>query len=239
MKTGFESNLDYEVEEEFNVRGIGAERMLRLTRKTDGASVLLHQVGPHLREALAGMDFRRQPVDFTRPFVTNITGILQCENEFYLVEPLPPCVPLLTVWTEVLRCAPQQAFAVAQVIIRQLREALDKLHASGQQYHAVCAENVVLTTRRSYGLLTDGLQTPSGWVWFRRANGTSEVWEIDASATPTMPSDSLTPITRALATMAIVDGVWSDVERHKLDSLNDMPVAGGAVPSSESEFMLL
>jgi hypothetical protein len=195
------------------VRGIGAERMLRLTRKTDGASVLLHQVEPRLREALAGMDFRQQPVDFARPFVTNIAGILQYENAFYLVEPLPPCVPLLAVWTEVLRCAPQQSFAVAQMIIRQLWEALDKLHASGQQHHAVCAENVVLTTMRSYGLLTEGVQTPTGWVWFRHANGTSDVQEVDDSATPTVASDSLAPITRALATMAIDAGVWSEAQR--------------------------
>jgi hypothetical protein len=164
----------FQVETVSPLLGLEGASPLRLTRSEDGASLLLHPIDSELHRELAGALFRLELPDFSRPFITRFAGVLEYDEGLFLVEPLPPAMPLQHVWMAVLRNDPTQARAVLRELTRQMEEALDRLHALGQEHGGVSADNVVLTMTRTYGLLQAQLETPKGLLCLRPPSRTVE-----------------------------------------------------------------
>jgi len=155
------------IEESGGVPGIRGRNPIRLTRPGDGASLLLHEIEQNEVAAFSGAAFETGAPDFSRPFLTHIVGLLHYEGRAFLVEPLPPAVPLIRLWVEVLQNSPSQSLAVARAMTGQLCQILRELKSAGRVHGAVFVENIVLTTNRTYGLLQARFRTNSGWLWLR------------------------------------------------------------------------
>jgi hypothetical protein len=226
--SAFDELMHLQVEDAAGVRGVGEAGSCRLTRRADGATVLLHKLTPAAAVALSGATFDSQLADFNRPFLTKFAGLLADHGSVFLVEPLPPAVPLRSVWAEVLRTKPQWAAAALGQLVGQLQEVLAPLRAVGRGHGAVCVDNVVLTTVGVYGLLQARLQTPAGQVWLRPAPSPPENRAaLGTTPTPDEP-ESIRPVVAELIAMAerakcslSFGGRYLD--DHLLDALNGSP----------------
>jgi hypothetical protein len=167
MHQHFQEIDGLELQDASRVRGVLGGQPLRLTRALDGASVLLHEIGPDVSPHLAHAEFETTLPNFTAPFVTSFAGVLAYQRSHFLVEPIPPAVPLLDVWLHVIQHNASNGPAMLKACERQLRQALALQHSTDRAHGALCAENVVLTTTGIYGLLQSGIYTPEGWVIIR------------------------------------------------------------------------
>ena len=155
------------VEEVTDIRCIDGLSCLRLTRATDGASVLIHEIDGTAMESLGGAEFQRGMPDFRQPFVTRIVSVASYRGRVCLVEPLPLCVSLVEVWQTTLREHPRECRAVLRAIISQVRRAAELVRGEGRVHGAICAENVVLTDAGVYGLLQAQISLGTETVWVR------------------------------------------------------------------------
>jgi hypothetical protein len=212
------SSAGFRLEEVSGLRGIGGAAPIRLTRISDSAAVLLHQISPQTVTELAGVTFQPGCPDFSRPFVTRFAGILEQGGSLFLVEPLPPAVPLLDVWTTVLQTTPSAALGVLRALNRQLQQALDGLHAVRQRHGAVCVDNVVLATSRCYGLLQAWIETADGWVCVRPLPEPGRAGPREQSPVFWERTESARPVVRELITIAMDGGTLSPLEQHQLET---------------------
>ena len=169
MHRHFQEIAGLQLQDTSGVRGVLGGQPLRLTRALDGASVLLHEIGPDVLPHLAHAEFATTLPDFTAPFVTSFAGMLAYKGSHFLAEPIPPAVPLLDVWLHAIRDNTSIIPAMLKACERQLRQALALQHSTGRAHGSLCAENVVLTTTGTYGLLLSDIYTPEGWVILRSA----------------------------------------------------------------------
>ncbi|MCZ6652355.1 MAG: hypothetical protein O7D91_04940 [Planctomycetota bacterium] len=205
-----------QIEEVSDVRGIGARRTLRMTR-TDMASVLLHEIDAGTAQQLRDAEFSTRLPNFNRPFISRIAGLAAYGGSAFLIEPLPGCVPLLDVWRTVLREEPARLIAALDGVVAQLNLILSGLNSDDLQYSAVCAENVVLTTRGVYGLLTARIRCGGEWLWLRPVHSHPVDTTSDHSG---LSSGAQSPnqVKRYLARFAMENGVPSRL-RSELDSI--------------------
>ena len=208
------------------IRGVGAFLTIRLTRQSDAASILLHAIDPALEPQMGTAVFEPGPPDFTHPFVTRITGMIKDRGMLFLIEPLPPAVPLLDVWAQVLRDDPQNAVPVLRVLTGQLGKALEQLHATGQRHGAVAVENVVLTTAGIYGLLVARLPSAHDWLWLRplRHRTSSADRRNDRTWHPQI-RESVERVVVELANVAATTNVLSRPQRSELEALWEQEVS--------------
>src|ERR1039458_2556690 len=204
METCFQEIAEIEVHDASGVRGIAGGQAVRLTRTPDGKSVLLHELGVTIPSLLAEAAFDPRPPSFATPFVTSIAGILCYQGKYFLVEPLPPAVPLLDVWTFAVRNKPADVFRILRACDRQLQRALGRLHSHGQGHGAVCVQNVVLTTSGIYGFLQAGGATPQGWLCLRPDTNSNEPVFNYRMGEPTPANESKDEILRELIAIAAV-----------------------------------
>lgn len=155
------------VEEVADIRSIGGLSCVRLTRVVDGASALLHEIGGLSLEFLRGGEFEKSVPDFRHPFVTRIVGTATYGGRVCLVEPLPLCVSLSSIWQTALRQQPRECVAVLRAIISQVREAAERVRSGGREHGAICVQNVVLTDAGIYGLLQAQVRVGPQTVWIR------------------------------------------------------------------------
>jgi hypothetical protein len=85
----------------------------------------------------------------------------------YLLEPIPPCVPLIEVWESTLHEHAKQSGSVLRALIRQIQVAARNARAKGQPHGAICVSNVILTSSGVYGLLQACIQINDKSVWVR------------------------------------------------------------------------
>lgn len=179
-------------EETNGVRGCGGCACFRLTRRAGDESVLLHEIDNSISPQIYDAVFTSRIPKFTEPFVTNFLGIIELEGRAFLVEPLPPSVPLLDTWRAVLRINPDQAGNMLRQLIAQLERLLQDLADRGERHGAVCAKNVVLTTEQTYGLLAARLTTTKGEeIWLRRPGLVSQPNPADYLFTSTKHPEPL------------------------------------------------
>jgi hypothetical protein len=162
---------DYTIQGPCEVRPRGNTGSFRAVRRRDGLTVLLHRFRP------AGILVDRQPVielteavDFTRPFMTRFSQIIVAAGSAYLVEPLPPSVPLADVWRTVLHQHPDDAVRVAHSLVAQLRQIMSSPGFKSQPGH-VCLENLVLAPGGTWGLLATLPRANETRMWIRRQGG--------------------------------------------------------------------
>jgi len=108
---------DFDAEEATSIRGINGQRTIRLTRKSDRASLLLHEFDPNSRPVLHCAPLDIPLPDFSRPFVTQVYGPIAMDGRHYLLEPIPPCVPLIEVWESTLHEHAKQSGSVLRALI--------------------------------------------------------------------------------------------------------------------------
>ena len=168
-------------EETNGVRGCGESDSFRLTQREGGKSVLLHEIDSSISPKVYDAVFTPRVPDFTEPFETRYMGIYDAKGRSFLVEPLPPSVPLLDTWQVVLQNGPRQARNMLRQLITQLERLLQGFADRGERHGAVCAKNVVLTTDQTYGLLAARLMATDGEeVWLR---------PIELVSQPNLPDD--------------------------------------------------
>jgi hypothetical protein len=167
-------NGPFDVPEEFvwqdpcDLQGRGGTAAFRLTRKRDGSCLLLHEVGADCGQRCADRVVCETLPSFGRPFVTPLLGPVQLSGQYFLMEAIPPSVSLPDAWKTVISESPQSASSVLLEAARQIDQLLRYL-ASHQLCHgAVCAENVILTTGGTYGLLAARLEYGGDSVWIRQ-----------------------------------------------------------------------
>ena len=207
------------------IRGVRACHTARLTRRSDGASILLHAIDPAVEPRLTATAFDSEAPDFRRPFVTRITWIAENHGMLFLAEPLPPAIPLLDVWGQVLQNTPEQAVQVVRELTRQLGQALEPLHAARQTHGAVGVENIVLTTSGIYGLLVARLATPDDWLWLRpRTHETPHGERRDDELHHPHLSESVEEVVVDLANFAATTNVLSHSQWLELEALQEQEV---------------
>jgi hypothetical protein len=119
---------------------------------------------------------------------------------------------------------PAQAAAVVKNLIRQLQEILHELARHDQQHGAVCAGNIVLTDRKTYGLLAAKIETGKGQIWLRPT--THDIVDGDKSTGISAPwdphqRDSLVPVLKELCLIEARMGALTACERAELTALCD------------------
>jgi hypothetical protein len=205
METCFQEIIaGIEVHDASGVRGIAGGQPVRLTHTPDGKSVLLHELDASIPSLLAEAAFDPRLPSFATPFVTSFAGILSFLGKYYLVELLPPAVPLLDVWTFAVLNKLTDIFGMLKACDRQLQLALDQLHSQGQGHGAVCVQNVVLTTNGIYGFLQAGIATPQGWLCLRPAPNSEEPVFHCRTDEPTPANESKDEILHELIAIAAV-----------------------------------
>ncbi len=144
---------DYTIQGPCEVRPCGNMGSFRAVRRCDGLPVLLHHFRP------AGILVDRQPdleltevVDFTQPFITRFSHVIVAAGSAYLVEPLPPSVPLADVWRTVLHQHTDDAVRVVHSLVAQLRQIVSNPGFQARPGH-VCLENLVLAPGGTWVLL--------------------------------------------------------------------------------------
>ncbi len=160
---------DFSIEGAAELGACTGAHSFRATRRSDGRPVLLHKFRP--AEALLDLEpliARPEPLDFTRPFVTQFTDLLVAAGSAYLVEPLPPSFALGDLWRFVLQKRPDRAFVVIAVVVRHLAAILHRLMRRNRYHGVLSVENIVLTPTASFGVLTAHLPCREGRLWLRK-----------------------------------------------------------------------
>jgi hypothetical protein len=191
-----------ELQNASGVRGVAGGQPVRLTRTLDGASMLLHEIGPDVFHLLAQAEFEATLPDFNAPFVTSFSGILSYQGKRYLVEPIPSAVPLLAVWRQVLRNDSANVSSMLTACARQLQQAINCLHSHGQGHGALCAENIALTTSGFYGILRAGVLTPRAWLCLRPATDSGDSAFNCRTINPNPANDSVEQVLHELIATA-------------------------------------
>ena len=230
MKSDWHEIDGYRVDDAAGVPGIGQSDPLRFTRCSDGASVLLHEISRTIQARFHLAEFHLGCPDFSRPFVTRFAGILNLGDRVFLVEPLPRAVPLLSVWSTVLGSAPRNALKVFQSLSQQLRTLSDNLRHRSQIHGAMCAENIVLTTSGTYGLLQSRLRIGEDWETLRPLRPCLTEDQMIAPSTLENQPDSVALILQELAQFAIRSKVLTLMERGELESLSSESPPESSIP---------
>jgi hypothetical protein len=160
---------DFTIEGAAEIGACLGTQSFRATRHADGRPVLLHKIRP----AASLVDLRpifaeQEPPDFTKPFVTQFTGLFVVAGSAYLVEPLPPCFTLADVWRRVLQKRPDQAFAVIALAVSQVLSLVRRLLRRRENHGALNVGNIVLAPAACFGLLAAHLPCREGRLWLRK-----------------------------------------------------------------------
>lgn len=146
----------------------GSRGGFRAIRRSDRLPVLLHRFRPPgtLLDPMPRIR-RTDPPDFSQPFLTRFTGVLQAGGSAYLVEPLPVCASLQSAWRAVLLNTAGRAVGFVGILVTQLILAVRAAARQHDNGGAVCSQNVVLTQAGTYGLLAACLESDGGRRWLR------------------------------------------------------------------------
>ncbi len=151
-----------------DLQGRGGSPTFRLSRRYDGASVLLHEIPADDAKRIDRIGCYSRIPDYCRPFVTPLLGMVQLSGRSFILEAVPPSVPLIAAWRTVVKETPQLANRMLLEAINQIDGLLRQLSERREPHGAVCADNVILTTHGSYGLLAARLRTAGEDTWIRR-----------------------------------------------------------------------
>ena len=222
MTGPFHIPSEFQWDELNGLQGCGGGTAFRLTQKREEKSVLLHEIHDSILPKIRDAVFASQIPEFTEPFVTNFLGIFEIEGRAYLVESLPPAVPLLATWQTVLQNTPDQAENMLRQLITQLERLLQELADCNERHGAVCAKNVVLTTNQTYGLLAVRLETTNGEeVWLRPPELVSQPSQVDDLFTPIEFPEIIALVLQDLLAVEAQLRTLSFQERSKLHRLCD------------------
>lgn len=157
---------DYEIRESASIGACGNMGSFRGVRREDGLPVLIHRFRPasaltERRPSLAAA----QSENFGHTFVTGFIAIIEAAGSAYLVEPMPVCVGVLSVWCELLHGDPTRAVGFAHVIVLRLSDVVRRMPRA---YHSINAENLVLTQDGTLGVLASSIGSSSGPIWLRQ-----------------------------------------------------------------------
>jgi hypothetical protein len=156
---------DYEIRESASVGACGNMGSFRGVRREDGLPVLIHRFRPAstLMEQRPSLT-ASQPESFGHTFVTGFIAIIEAAGSAYLVEPLPVCVGVLSLWSELLHDDPTSAAGFARVIVFRLS---DVVRRTPRACHSVHAESLILTQDGTLGVLASSIGSSSGPIWLR------------------------------------------------------------------------
>ena len=167
MTVPFDLPSDHEWEDSGGLRGCGGTAIFRVSRRSDGASVLLHELDLATEARIDGATFTPQVPDFSVPFVSNFLGTTVFSKRSLLVEAIPPSVPLVDAWRTILQHSPSKACGMLRHAIVQFNSLFQQLADQNERHGAVCAANAFLTTQGTYGLLAARLEVGEREVLLR------------------------------------------------------------------------
>ena len=163
---------DFMIQGPAKVGECGSTGSFRTVRRSDGLPVLLHRFRPALDILNHGPIIRNSETpDFTHPFLTRFTGIIEAAGSVYLVEPLPNAVAVESVWRSVLLQAPCEALSFLDAMVAQLTFVINNDVHEGIATRALSPQNIVLTEPGIYGILTWLLDSLEGSLEVRPTNG--------------------------------------------------------------------
>lgn len=160
---------DFAIQGAAELGGCSGAQSFRAVRQADGLPVLLHKFRP--AESLIALEpriARAGPPDCTKPFVTRFTDLFVAAGSAYLVEPLPPCLPLSDIWRHLLQTRSDRAFLVITVLVRHLLSIVGRLARHNTFHGALAVENIVLAPTASFGVLAAHLECKEGRLWLRK-----------------------------------------------------------------------
>lgn len=164
----------------------------QVVHKLHNWPALLHRFKPI--DVLPAKQIRLENTpDFTRPFLSRFTGILQTHGSLYLIEPLPNIISLIEVWREILWKCPEIAVNAILECISQI-ESILKEHPD--MIKRLDASLVVLTTPGIWGILNPVLHTPFQEIPVRAMYPLSipeVLWTIEKTVSQTRSKPILTP----------------------------------------------
>lgn len=194
MNGPFHVPAGYYWEDPHELQGCGDAAVFRLTRRYDGASVILHAIRPDEAERIGRQACCDHVPTFRESFITPLLGTVRLSGQHYLLEAVPSCVPLIAAWQTVVQEASTLSSRMLVEAIGQLDRLLRRLSVRGETHGALCAANVVLTTGGTYGLLAARVNVAEGVIWVRRpSRQVDNIWTDPAGST-----DSIVPILREL-----------------------------------------
>jgi hypothetical protein len=169
-----ESFHDYEIIGPAEAAVIGSTASFRVRRRRDRLPALMHRFRP------AGALIDNAPLlqderllDFGRPFITGFTGFVQAAGSAYLLEPLPMCTFLTTIWRSLLWESPVSAPSFLENAAMQIGSALTCLALAGGSHGAIAPRNLVMTRHGVCGVLAARLSCTNGDLVLRQG-GCSE-----------------------------------------------------------------
>jgi hypothetical protein len=169
-KTGGTTALqDFLIQDGAELGNCHGAQSFRAIRRLGGETVLLHKFRPaESLLALGPIVANREAPDFTRPFVTRFTDLFMAAGSAYLVEPVPPCSGLSTVWRYVLQKRAYQAVPVMTVLIWHMLRILQRPAGRRTDRGMLDFQNIVLASTGSFGVLTAHLTCKRGLLWLRK-----------------------------------------------------------------------